>query len=298
MSSVSVLSRQATALEICDMVYGNKTPSWEAIEHYYEPSASEPLNPFVTATSREILADISSLTCQLSRLDIPRPIAMLHTLLRLDRNTKFVKPWFRALEVWSEIDEILESDTFDGHHRTIVEHTLHVLFLPNLHKEQASQTFPQAGEHWRQLSMASYFDSPVLASASYPQPKLSIAGINLPSPMHFQLRVLTRLSMNEQGRITHHRDFWDVKDLLGLVPGVSLAQWVTTRITGYSLSLLGRFGMWVFGGSGGQAAEREGGDVEIGPPTIGRVTRSNSATSATTYARHVRHHHSYSSHRA
>ena len=41
MSSVSVLSRQATALEICDMVYGNKTPSWEAIEHYYEPSASE-----------------------------------------------------------------------------------------------------------------------------------------------------------------------------------------------------------------------------------------------------------------
>jgi hypothetical protein len=41
MSSVSVLSRQATALEICDMVYGNKTPSWEAIEHFYEPSASE-----------------------------------------------------------------------------------------------------------------------------------------------------------------------------------------------------------------------------------------------------------------
>jgi len=64
---------------------------------------------------------------------------MLHTLLRLDRN-KFVQPWFRALEVWSEVEEILESDTFDGHHRTIVEHTLHVLFLPCLHKEQTSQT--------------------------------------------------------------------------------------------------------------------------------------------------------------
>lgn len=37
---------------------------------------------------------------------------MLHTLLRLDRNEKFAQPWFRALEVWSEIDEILESDTF------------------------------------------------------------------------------------------------------------------------------------------------------------------------------------------
>jgi len=187
----------------------------------------------------------------------------------------------------------------DGHHRTIVEHTLHVLFLPCLHKEQDSQTFPNADDHPRQLSMASYFDSSVLASASYPQPKLSIAGINLPSPMHFRLRVLTRLSMNEQGRITHHRDFWDVKDLLGLVPGVSLAQWVTTRVTGYSLSVLGRLSMWVLGGSGGQAADqREGGDVEIGPPTIGRVTRSNSVTSAAAYARHVRHHHGHSSHRA
>lgn len=147
--------------------------------------------------------------------------------------------------------------------------------------------------------MASYFDSSVLTLASYPQPKLSIAGINLPSPMHFQLRVLTRLSMNEQGRITHHRDFWDVKDLLGLVPGASLAQWLTTRITGYSLSMLGRIGMWVFGGSRRQAADqREGGDVEIGPPTVGRVTRSNSVTSAASYARHVRHHHGYSGHRA
>lgn len=55
------------------------------------------------------------MTSQLSRLDIPRPIAMLHTLLRLDRGTKFAQPWFRALEVWSEIDEILESDTFGAY---------------------------------------------------------------------------------------------------------------------------------------------------------------------------------------
>ena len=40
---------------------------------------------------------------------------MLHTLLRLDRNGKYAQPWFRALEVWSEIDEILESDTFGAH---------------------------------------------------------------------------------------------------------------------------------------------------------------------------------------
>lgn len=188
----------------------------------------------------------------------------------------------------------------DGHHRTIVEHTLHVLFLPSLHKEQASHTFPHADEHSRQLSTTPYFDSSLLASISYPQPKLSIAGIKLPTPMHLQLRVLTRLSMNEQGRITHHRDFWDVKDLLGLVPGVSLAQWVATRVAGYSLSVLGRFGMWAFGALGGQTAEQKEGrgrDAEIGPPTIGRVTRSNSVTSAAAYARHVRHHHGYSGHR-
>ena len=187
----------------------------------------------------------------------------------------------------------------DGHHRTIVEHTLHILFLPDLHKERASHMLPPTDEHSRQLSMASHFDSSALASASYPQPKLSIAGINLPSPMHFELRVLTRLSMNEQGRITYHRDFWDVKDLLGLVPGVSMAQWITTRITGYSLSLLGRFGMWAFRGSiGRETDEGEKEDVEVGPPTIGRVTRSNSVSSAAAYARHVRHHHSYSTHRA
>jgi hypothetical protein len=196
-------------------------------------------------------------------------------------------------------DLIVPVTLADGHHRTIVEHTLHVVFLPGLHEKQASQTPSQADQHLRQLSTASHFDSSVFPSTQYPQSKLSIAGINLPSPMHFQLRVLTRLSMNEQGRITHHRDFWDVKDLLGLVPGVSLAQWITTRITGYSLSLLGKFGMWVFGGPGGRAADQgEGSDVEIGPPAIGRVTRSNSVSSAAAYARHVRHHHSYSSHRA
>ena len=105
--------------------------------------------------------------------------------------------------------------------------------------------------------------------------------------------------MNEQGRITHHRDFWDVKDLLGLVPGVSLAQWVTTRITGYSLSVLGRLSTWVFGAPGEREADkRAGGDVEIGSPRIGRITRSNSVSSAAGYARHIRHHPGHSSHRA
>ena len=52
---------------------------------------------------------------------------------------------------------------------------------------------------------------------------------------------MTRLSFNEQGRITHHRDFWDVKDVLGLVPGVGLAQWISSRLVAQGLSMISRF---------------------------------------------------------
>ena len=51
---------------------------------------------------------------------------------------------------------------------------------------------------------------------------------------------MSRLSFNEQGRITHHRDYWDVKDVIGLVPGVPLAQWVGTRLAGLGLSYISR----------------------------------------------------------
>ena len=32
-----------------------------------------------------------------------------------------------------------------------------------------------------------------------------------PSPFHLKLPIITRLAFNEAGKITHHRDFWDVK---------------------------------------------------------------------------------------
>jgi len=280
---MSVLSRQATALEICDMVYGNSNPDWEAIEQHYEASAVYE-NPFLTATSREILADISSLTRQLSEFDIPKPVAMLHTLFRLRRSEKMREPWFRALEVWTEVDEILESDSFDGHRRTIIEHTLNVLILPGLHS---------ARPHGLNLPTSDTFENyqPTLdddeSSPPRPEPTMSFVGVPLPSPLHLKLRILTRLSLNERGRITHHRDFWDVKDLFGLVPGVSLTQWITTRMTGYSLALLSRAGSWVFGRRDTNRPA-ESGRKE---PETGRRTRSNSElTTAAAYARHVRMH--------
>lgn len=78
-------------------------------------------------------------------------------------------------------------------------------------------------------------------------PTLTVPGIGvtLPSPLHLQLHVFTRLSFNEQGRIIHHRDVWDLKDLVSLVPGGMLSQWVASRLAARVLSAISRLGAWV-----------------------------------------------------
>ncbi|KAF9235780.1 hypothetical protein BU15DRAFT_50904, partial [Melanogaster broomeanus] len=43
----------------------------------------------------------------------------------------------------------------------------------------------------------------------------------LPSPIHFQLPIMTRLTFNEQGQITYHGNIWDVRDMLRLIPEVA-----------------------------------------------------------------------------
>jgi len=83
-----------------------------------------------------------------------------------------------------------------------------------------------------------------------PIPRTSLS---VPSPFHFTLHVNSKLSFNEQGRVIHHRDFWDLKDVIGLVPGMSLAQWIGTRVTARGLAYISR--SW-FGGRGGEDLER------------------------------------------
>lgn len=46
----------------------------------------------------------------------------------------------------------------------------------------------------------------------------------------------TRLSFNDSGRITHHQDIWDVKDVFALIPGVGIAQWIGSRVLAHSLA--------------------------------------------------------------
>lgn len=139
-----------------------------------------------------------------------------------------------------------------------MEHTLNVLFLPGIHANRPSPHHHP--ENDTSYSVSTRSSSPLFTTAHHQshlyEPGLAIPGLglSLPSPLHFQLHIITRLSFNEQGRITHHRDFWDVKDLLGLVPGVSLAQWVGSRLAAHGLSMVIRlFGVRAGGRNPGVA---------------------------------------------
>jgi hypothetical protein len=146
-----------------------------------------------------------------------------------------------------------------------VEHTLNILLLPGLHAERylghmnAAHPYALTSEAQRNTPSRSLHVS--FSSGSGPQqpplPTLMVPGIGvaLPSPFHLQLRVFTRLSFNEQGRIIHHRDVWDMKDLVGLVPGGMLSQWVASRLAAQVLSAVSRLGAWVSDEKRGELVE-------------------------------------------
>jgi len=128
----------------------------------------------------------------------------------------------------------------DGHRKAIVEHTLNILLLPGIHREGPISHRANASTD----SLVNVHGSPVSLSHPHPfiSPSLPLPGtsLSIPSPLHFKLRVITRLLFNEQGLVTHHRDIWDLKDVMGLVPGVSLAQWIGTRIAATGLSYISK----------------------------------------------------------
>jgi len=214
-------------------------------------------NPVITATSRALIADIHTLARQFSAIDFPRPSTVLRTLLHLQPpDPADSDPWFRVLRVWSEVEEFSESESFgascsyhpsstgssqrthtDGHKKSIVEHTLNILLFPDLHigfkvpKSLSLRASSPASEAVHELSV-------VLPG----MPSLPVPGTPfvVPSPLHLQLPVLTRLSFNEQGRITYHRDMWDMRDALGLVPGMRAVQWVLGRAGAWGLSWIAR----------------------------------------------------------
>ncbi|KAI3610786.1 hypothetical protein WG66_006838 [Moniliophthora roreri] len=231
--NLSMISMHTSSFEICQSVYGERPSSHDAIERYYEPNAGYE-NPFITTTSRAMLSDIYRLSRRLSNIDIPRPLAVIYTLFGLELPSYINKPLFHALKAWTDIGDISETEGFDGHRKTIIEHTLNILILPGIHTDSM-----------RSAQFAQSTDS-LLSSATSPShpahPVLPVLGTSLtvPSPLHFQLHTITRLSFNEQGRITHHRDFWDIKDVMRLIPGMPFAQWIGTRVTALGLTYIAR----------------------------------------------------------
>lgn len=70
-------------------------------------------NPFITATSRQIIGDINALSRQLRELNVPRPTAVFRTLFQPRHGgSSSSAPWFQAMQVWSEIEDIYDSESF------------------------------------------------------------------------------------------------------------------------------------------------------------------------------------------
>jgi len=184
-------------------------------------------NPLITATSRTLIADIYKATHQFQSPS--RPLAALSTLFNLSPCASD-STIHQAIRVWSDVIDIFDNESvFDGHHKVVVEHTLNILLLPSIHCEgdlgrSAPSTGPQSDHPF------------ILPSISIPGTSMSV-----PSPLHLKLHIVTALSFNEEGLVTHHRDIWDVKDVVGLVPGMSLAQWVGSRITASGMSYASHF---------------------------------------------------------
>ncbi|KAG8811307.1 hypothetical protein FRC19_003996 [Serendipita sp. 401] len=182
--------------------------------------------------------------------------------------------WFEALKCWSEIGDIVaESEGWDGTRRTVIEHTLHILLLPSLHTPAATSSTSNIRSSWTSQAEFDPHSIPTTTSSStssssftpsssssipsllhgLTNPVLTIRGISLPTPFHLQLRIITKLTFNEQGRVSAHRDFWDVKDLVGgLIPGARAAQWVLTRLAarGFATASWLLLGDWTWGGGG------------------------------------------------
>ncbi|KAF8434534.1 hypothetical protein L210DRAFT_3553144 [Boletus edulis BED1] len=228
---LSIVQRSSTTVE----VRGHDTafPSFLGTSEYFYDSRAGYENPLITAASRSLISDIHTLTRRCCAVDVPRPLSLLHTLLRArPPNELFDDPWFKAVRIWAEVDDICETESFDGHKKSFVEYTLNILFFPDLHTTYRIPKIlvlhrPPPSPADSQLSLS------VPSSPSLPIPGTPCS---MPSPLHFQLPVMTRLCFNEQGQITYHRDIWDFRDVVRLIPGVRVVLWIVARAGAWGLS--------------------------------------------------------------
>lgn len=131
----------------------------------------------------------------------------------------------------SKVTVVASHIALDGHKKSFVEYKLNILFFPDLH---ATYRIPKTLMLRRPPSSPdSQLSLSVPASPSLPIPGTLFSA---PSPLHFQLPVMTRLCFNEQGQITYHRDIWDFRDVVRLIPGVRVVLWIMARAGAWGLS--------------------------------------------------------------
>ncbi|GAA5984201.1 hypothetical protein JCM5350_005451 [Sporobolomyces pararoseus] len=151
---------------------------------------------------------------------------------------------------WSELGEITESPSFDGHRVMTFSHTVHLELLPFLRSEQvqsfgdstatpsrrrAFSVFSLPGTPFPQTPTASiresFFGTPTSEGIfSKTHPAISVSGLrsllSLLSPRlivsnltTLNIKLHTKLLFSNEGRVLHHEDVWGLKELIeGLVP--------------------------------------------------------------------------------
>lgn len=109
--------------------------------------------------------------------------------------------------------------------------------------------------------------TPVGPSGSHRPTLGNVARLVTTLARQVSLPVHTRLSFNDSGRITHHQDIWDVKDVVNLVPGFGVAQWIGSRLMARSLSTA--FGMyeWASNKTGSSSGSDSGSTKREGEET-------------------------------
>jgi hypothetical protein len=155
----------------------------------------------------------------------------------------------------------------DGNRTSIIEHTVHILLLPGLH----TPVFRcQNGSQDNSLSSSS--GNPAKPSLRL---RVPFVGTLVPgwSPLHLQMKVLTRLSFNESGLVTSHRDLVDVIDMLTVIPGFAAVQWFGSSLVG---RILGSVSSVLFRGTDSVAEDSSTDEEMLYTARVGSVKRKNS----------------------
>jgi len=274
---------RANALELHDLIYGTGSSLGKyhqlgdtraAVEKLYERDAVYS-NPLLTASSGDVIKDIHSLMHQFTTVSIPTPFSIVKSIFGRDTSTN----WLSLAKVWSEVGEVCESDLYDGHRKVVIEHTVYLLFLPDLFS-------PDGGPRQDIVPFSNISGSPysldststTFAAPSQNHPTLgSAARVLMALARQVSLPVHTRLSFNDSGRIVHHQDIWDVKDVLALlIPGMSVAQWISSRLLARSLASVFDVYAWMKGPD-----KLKSGDLEYGGRAMERseLSRRSSVVS-------------------